>query len=366
MTAALHDLFDPSELSALLDSGRIRVSRHHELDLCILNYSATVQYERFWTPATRACRGLIVDGDGQVRARPWPKFFNLGEPEAEAGAGPVDVTDKMDGSLGILYPTPDGPAVATRGSFVSEQALHATELLRTRYRSFDPNPVWTYLYEIIYPGNRIVVDYGGMDDLVLLGAVDTTTGRSVAHHHAVEGWPGPVVERFHHETLTQALAAPERPNREGVVIHFTHSDTRIKVKYPDYLRLHRLVTGLSTKAVFEHLKSGKPLDELLGVAPDELFPAIHAVAGPLQEGYDTLVGQIKAYYAQVCDRAHPAVDRKAFAQAVLALDFPLRHTLFELADTGRVNPDKIWEHLRPAFYPLGQLGRDPIRSPAES
>ena len=30
------------------------------------------------------------------------------------------------------------PAVATRGSFMSEQAIHATEVLRTRYAGFEP------------------------------------------------------------------------------------------------------------------------------------------------------------------------------------------------------------------------------------
>jgi hypothetical protein len=48
------------------------------------------------------------------------------------------VTDKLDGSLGILYPTPDGHAIATRGAFVSEQALHATELWLDRYAGWLP------------------------------------------------------------------------------------------------------------------------------------------------------------------------------------------------------------------------------------
>lgn len=59
--------------------------------------------------------------------RPLPKFLNHDQPEAPVIAldEPVVVTDKADGSLGIIYPTPDGPAVATRGSFASDQALHA-------------------------------------------------------------------------------------------------------------------------------------------------------------------------------------------------------------------------------------------------
>lgn len=58
-------------------------------------------------PTTRTCRGLIVHSTtGRVLARPWAKFVNHGRPEAETLdlAAPVEVTDKLDGSLGILYP----------------------------------------------------------------------------------------------------------------------------------------------------------------------------------------------------------------------------------------------------------------------
>jgi RNA ligase len=86
----------------------------------------------------------------------------------------VRVFDKMDGSLGILYPTSQGMAVATRGSFTSEQALKATEILHEKYpewaqitydwfrSNFDANWYevnYTDLVEIVYPENRIVVDY---------------------------------------------------------------------------------------------------------------------------------------------------------------------------------------------------------------
>ena len=39
---------------------------------------------------------------------------------------------------------------------------------------------YTYLFEIIYPSNRIVVDYGSSRRLVLLAAVHTQTGIELA------------------------------------------------------------------------------------------------------------------------------------------------------------------------------------------
>ena len=65
---------------------------------------------------TLACRGLIVDAaSGVVLARPYPKFFNHDQPGAPdlRMDAPADITDKSDGSLGVLYPDGDGFAVAT-------------------------------------------------------------------------------------------------------------------------------------------------------------------------------------------------------------------------------------------------------------
>lgn len=173
------DLVDPRELTRGIDQKLITIREHHDGAL-IYNYSDAALYTpgAWENPAVRQCRGLVVR-DGDVVARPWAKFFNHGQ--REAGhldlSSPVEVTDKMDGSLGILYPQRDGQlAIATRGSFVSDQAVHATNTLRRRYSTIETPPGLTMLFEIIYPKNRIVCDYGDTDDLVLLGA--SASGRA--------------------------------------------------------------------------------------------------------------------------------------------------------------------------------------------
>src|SRR5262249_10985093 len=149
---------------------------------------------------------------------------------------PVEVTDKADGSLGIIYPTPDGYAVATRGSFTSDQAVRATEILRRRYPGWVPPEDHTVLVQIVYPENRIVIDYQGMEDLILLGAVHVPSGRTLPP--AEVSWTGPVVQTFPYATFGAALAAPARANREGLVVHVPATGQRVKVKYEEYLRLH--------------------------------------------------------------------------------------------------------------------------------
>lgn len=216
-------LFPPAALAAAVADGYVRRQVHPEHPLAILNYSEKAQFEGVWDVVTLNCRGLVYNVEtSEVVARPFRKFFNHGQlagPRLDLDAE-VIVTDKADGSLGILYPTPDGGhAFATRGSFTSEQATHATELWRHRYADrFTPLPGVTYLFEIIYPTNRIVLDYQGLDDLVLLGAISIATGRDVTD--AIEAWPGPRVEQFSYATLAEAVAAPPRANAEGLVVFF--------------------------------------------------------------------------------------------------------------------------------------------------
>lgn len=273
----LDDLIDCDLLERMLEERYVSEQKHPTEPLAILNYTQRTQFDRVWNPVTRQCRGLIYNFEtGTVVARPWPKFFNYGEheesvkydlathrkvyPESDGhhlldpNAG-VIVTDKLDGSLGILYPTSDGHAIATRGSFTSDQALHATEVWRERYSKSiavhlaAPGPAWgfTYLFEIIFPQNRIVVDYGGLDDLVLLGVLDNETGLPASPRF----WPGPRTDEFAYRSLREALEAEPRPNCEGLVVYFPETNERLKLKQEDYVVLHRILTGTNARNVWE-------------------------------------------------------------------------------------------------------------------
>src|SRR5690606_26325973 len=102
--------------------------RHATLPLSILNYTEKAQWDRVWNPVTLTCRGLILDDDNEVVARPFGKFFNLADHEQDDPrlGWPCDVYEKLDGSLGIAYRYGDHVGIATRGSFDSEQAQWAT------------------------------------------------------------------------------------------------------------------------------------------------------------------------------------------------------------------------------------------------
>lgn len=348
----IYDLLDMDLLVEMIGQGYVRV-QHHPVwpDLGILNYTETCQFAREWNLVTSTCRGLIYDqATGDVLARPFPKFFNHGEPGAPViplDAG-VDVTDKLDGSLGILYPTPDGEwAVATRGSFDSEQARHATKVWRERYaHTCTPSRRLTLLMEIIYPANRIVCQYGDLDDLVLLGAVQISTGQSCGPQSTVlGGWPGPRTQTFHYRTLADALAAEPRPGAEGLVVRRLNTEDRIKIKQAEYVEMHKLVTGLNERVVWEYLGAGGTVEALCEPLPDEFHSWVGKVADRLTTARDATVSAAEAEHAALLADLPDGWTRKDYA--LKAINSPHRAILFQILD-GRDPRPGVWRNLRPS------------------
>lgn len=352
----LHDIVNPTDLARALTDKLVK-TRPSGDGLTIYNYTdAAMWTPGAWdNPAVRACRGLIIhDLTRRVVARPWAKFFNHGQ--TEAGAldmdSPVEVTDKLDGSLGIIHPRPDGTwAVATRGSFTSDQAVHATAILD--HYTFDrvAAKAWTLLVEIVYPGNRIVCDYGDRDELVLLGAVHVDTGKALGPHDAVEvtGWNGPTTDTFNYPTLAAALAAPPRSGAEGFVVRYLNVEGQrlVKIKQADYVALHRIVTGLSEKTVWQHMVDGRDRASLLAGLPDELYGWTGSVWAGLNNSVAGILADAHHWYTVVSASMPADWQRRDFAQAVQA-DVPshLRPYLFQLYD-GRDPAPSILKTLKP-------------------
>jgi RNA ligase len=353
MAMKLDQLLDIDFLRMMIQKGYVREQHHPKEPLTIYNYSHAAQYDRLWNEVTRQCRGLIVDDDDNVVARPWPKFFNYGEHAEDEFdlSAEVVVRDKLDGSLGILYPslsTTSGFAIATRGSFTSEQAVRGTEMLQgylTQPR-WTPLPGVTYLFEIIYPENRIVIDYGGRSELVLLGIVDNDSGDT---DHGDTTWPGPVAPFIWAETLAEALALPPRPNSEGVVVRFKDTKLMIKLKQDDYVALHRIVTGLSERTVWEHLSSGQPIEELLRPLPEEFVSWVTDVSIGLCHEFVEITTDAQSTYSQIVTQVSLSGNRdwtrKEFAAYATERTNP--HLLFMLLD-GKPIDEAVWKMLQPS------------------
>lgn len=342
-------IFPVADLEAAIAAGEVRVQTNGRLR--IYNYTEETQFRKRWNNVTLNCRGLILDESYNIVARPWKKFFNLGEGYAEIDMTmPVEVTDKIDGSLGILYEDDAGPgigkylAIATRGSFNSDQAIHASRLFNFKYAdkiNYDCIDEYTFLFEIVYPENRIVVNYNGMDDLILLGAVNKAHGFYLGPNEAAArlNWPGPVTEVFSYRTMQEAFDNNQRPNAEGYVIRSGQS--LVKLKQSDYLELHKIVTNLNERTVWEQISNGKTVDEICQPLPDEFHAWVAEVADDLFNKYRARMNEVVDEYNSI----EPGLDRKSFA--MIASKSKNAGYLFSLLD-GKPIDSKIWSELKPA------------------
>lgn len=337
------------DLQKLIDEKYISVQKHPTEDLYIYNYTQKAQFDRVWNSTTMACRGLIMNGKGEIIARPFPKFFNYGEYQGEIPNEPFEVTEKMDGSLGIMYWIKDVPYIATRGSFVSDQAIEGTKMIQEIHKMHSYlllGDKWTYLWEIIYPENRIVVDYKGMRGLVLLTVVETVTGEEVSHavlmkHKGLIN----IVKSYHDIADISKLSALQKPNKEGFVIHYK-SGLRLKVKFDEYVRLHRLVTGINARRIWDLLRNNQPISELLDRVPDEFFEWVNTTVKNLKDEYNLIESLALKHWEAVKNLP----DRKTQALALRTIEEKQKCVIpivFNLLD-GKPYADRIWKIIKPA------------------
>jgi RNA ligase len=341
------------------------------------------------------CRGLVLDNEGNVIAKPFPKFFNMEElSDTDIPNKSFEVFEKMDGSLGIFFyyeeelsderryniwfnnnyetgmerffdpnnlpdfddpyyePTPKIKGewyMATRGSFTSEQAIKGMEIAK-RY-NYDKIcvPGFTYLFEIIYPENRIVVDYGKDERLVLLSIVNSEGNEIPYDEIELDGWD--IVNRYDGVNDYTKLKEMISNDEEGYVIRFS-GGMRMKIKGEEYVRLHRILTNFSTKDIWELLRNNEQLEPFLERVPDEFDKWVKAIIMNLRWSFhhiDERAGKLHDgfRYGKYNDR-DPEPTKKEFAEFVMKQPEQLRPILFKMWDKSPYD-DIIWKLLKPKY-----------------
>lgn len=326
-----------SLLQTMMDEGYVIRQKHPTADLWIYNYTPAAQYERVWNKITLLCRGLIMDKNHQIIARPLPKFFNLGEISVEDIPNEsFDLFEKMDGSLGILYFLDGLPFIASRGSFNSIQSKTANRILYQKYRAtFELlNPNYTYIFEIIYPENRIVVNYGATEEIYLLAIVETNSGKDIP----LTDIGFPIVKKYEGNFNLFDLQQLEQENKEGFVVKFENG-YRIKVKFAEYTRLHYIMANVSNKSIWELLLQNKPLNELIHFVPDEFYDWVKKTENDLRLAYEAIETIAKLEFKKL-------EDRKTTAEYYKTCTYP--GILFSMLD-GKNYAPKIWRMVQPKF-----------------
>jgi RNA ligase len=276
-------------LEAHVQSGTVTVDRRGPLAL--YHYSSRCVYDVLWDDVSMLARGLILDVErGALVATPFPKFFNYGERDAKLPDEPFHAFEKLDGSLGIVFFHDGRWQVTTKGAFGAGQARWAeARLAQCDLGLLDPSS--TYLFEIVYRDNRIVVHYD-YEDLVLLGAYDGHGAEADAHDlAALAARLGTrVARRYEYAQVDEIVRAAEAldKNDEGFVIRFT-SGYRIKLKGSAYRRVHALISRVTPLGLYDALHAGDDLDLLRREVPEEYWTDFDTIRRLLTAAISQLV-----------------------------------------------------------------------------
>ena len=308
----LKDYLDVDLLRKMIDLGYVNVVKHDFVDLYILNYSKMCTIDQMWNDVTEKCRGLIVDAVGNIRSLPFKKFYNYEEIQDKSIIPnlPFKAYEKMDGSLGISYWIGNIMFLATRGSFKSEQAQIGTAILHAKgwdvLNQLDKN--LTYLFEIITQKDPKVVNYGELEEIILLTVIDTNTGKELNIEDFRDLFR-PVQEYRNVKEWRNLRDSIDGTNREGFVIKFENG-FRLKLKYQEYFRLHHIISTLSDNTIFEMI-SNNQLDDLQ-VMCDQI-PSTQSIR--IQERINYYVGWFNRIRLQCLnDFRNDFADRKEAAE----------------------------------------------------
>ncbi|MEO0917052.1 MAG: RNA ligase [Pseudomonadota bacterium] len=338
---------------------------HSEHDgYSVINYVYNME-DTFDTAIARECRGLKFASDGQLIARPFHKFFNLGEkrpPQDEPWAQAHAVLDKLDGSM--IHPA------IVKGEMVFMTRMGVTEHGRTALRVATDgvralaramlDAGFTAIFEYTGPENRIIVSYG-TTRLTLLAIRETLTGRylSLAEITKIAAkYEVPVVASLGTVSDVASFVRDARALEgvEGYVIAFEDGH-RVKIKADLYALQHKAVSDIAEEKNLLALTVQGKLDDILPLLSNDVADKVRSYSDAVMTSVVRLEGEINGFVD-----AHQELERRDFAAktqseiarplqsvAFRALDgTPPRQALLELLDRATGSETKV-DAIRPIF-----------------
>lgn len=301
--------------------------------------------DSFDDPIRRECRGLKFGPDGRLIARPFGKFFNIGErPETQPNlidfGKPHLVLDKLDGSM--VHPAIVGDQVVfmTRMGR-SPQAKQAEELFLTpalsdRLRNVMDEGI-TPIFEYTGPKNRIIIRYEAAE-LTLLAARETVSGSYLDHdwlYREAVDMHLPVVSEISSE-WTSAIAFLEFvraiQGKEGFVLRFLDEDPwrlLLKAKGADYVLKHKSKEAIGFEKNVLALILSNGLDDVLSLISEEEKQAVEEYRNHVQRGMSEtvrLISELVETGANLDQKTFAVEHLAAQPQGIKALAFSARRS----------------------------------------
>lgn len=273
----------------------------------------------FDDPVRLECRGIKFAPDGTILARPFAKFFNIGEkdhtqPHLIDFNAPHTITEKLDGSM--IHPAMvDGRVVFMTRMGRSDHAVtaerHLTPAMERMCRESLANGL-TPIFEWTAPDNRIVVRYEE-SRLTLLAIRDTVWG-TYSSPEDLKDWAAAagvaaVAQLWSNWTDCESFLAFARAvtGSEGFVVRFD-SGLWLKAKGEDYVTKHRAKDSICLEKNALAVILGNGVDDVLPLLSLEDAADLTRFQSAVMSGVSESAKRIEAIVA-----AGAHLDQKTFA-----------------------------------------------------
>ena len=282
-------------------------------------------------PITMECRGIILDKQHNVIARPFDRFFNHTEcPDIEKD---FDITrsvacEKIDGSLIKLYCYDGKWEFATRGTALGESetqlgdifrdlCVEATGLTEQGFQNFCDYVLpcnYTYILELTALSNKVVKFYQKEPQLWILGARHTTNGDYMSYEELDTLFADydfiKKPKRYKFDSFESILETAKhlKDLDEGYVCWDTVSGIRVKIKSPTYVAAHKMKGEgvVSHKSATEVILNGEEKEFLT------YFPEYTELFDEAKEFIDSVLAEADEMFQKYKDLE----DQKEFAMKV--------------------------------------------------
>ena len=322
------------------------IVKEYDCGIRVLNYDQIESPKNH--PVVDECRSLVLDSDGNLVSRSFSRFYNYGECFTQDTFSFDDsvVYEKADGSLVGVYwcPQTDRWEIRTRGTAFAEanhvfgtktnwtfreailDAMRFTEDEFQECMSHFSQAI-TYVFEYTSPWNRIVTKYTEPKMVLLTGFVNVPN--TEVDHVLVKlafmaltkrGMNVRLPKVYDLKSIDDCKSALDDllPTEEGYVIYCNKTGSRVKLKSPKYIIMHKLRgNGLLTFNNIAELVLTNEHEEYLATFEEDrqfIEPVVQTLFGL------RLVMQAK--YNEVCG----IIDQKEFALTVK--DLPYSAILF--------------------------------------
>ena len=302
-------------------------------------------------PETRELRGIVFDSvSGEIVARPFPKFFNLGEDACSLTEDAiVSANEKIDGSLVTAFVYDQQIRLASKGSLNSWVVQEARQLLTASHRKLIEdlyNQGYTPIFEYISRDKPVVINYPS-SELFFVGARDVDSGEMMMPEAIVE-----TAERYNvpyariqFQNVRVGVIKESIRNEEGRegVVAYADSVNIAKIKTEWYILLNKYnPMNITEKQIRKAFFDGS-IDDVYSSLPEASQKKINEVIAKITGEIEKKVKEVNEFFENV----DTSISRKEFAILVQKSVKPeYRNICYAVQFYGKSVEEAVFEHCK--------------------